>query len=167
MVLTIDPSTTKIGYAIFYNRALKDFGEFNPNRRDVISLFSSIKDFFIDYINSWKVYLKTDISVILVERAFISAKRGMKKSAKLAVVNELFEDIANDLGTECKFLANATVKKRVAGSSNASKSDVAKVVVAVFSELKDTIKFNKKTNKYIHLDISDSVALFCAEYGEQ
>lgn len=166
VVLCIDPSTSNLGYSLLCNGVLKDFGVFKPSKSSVLDLFNSITDFFIDYVRSWELHLGKKLQIILVELAFISPRRGMKKSAKLAVVNELFGDIASELGTKHKFIAAKTAKKKVTGNGNASKDEVASIIVEMFPEIRELVYKNVKTGKYVSTDISDSVALFCAEYGE-
>lgn len=147
-ILTIDPGTKYIGFALLEGRALIHYGVktlqyqnevLKQGKRIILRL---IHDFHPD--------------VMIVEKTFFGKNRNAK------ILNSLTRMIVH-LGRKDRLvvssIATNSVRKVVCDNGEASKDDVARAVVVRFPELKPYLTSNRRWKELYYRNMFDAVAL--------
>lgn len=118
MLLSIDPSSTEVGWAVF-NVALVDYGIIRATRVKRRERFTLI----VEALNA--IFNKYGVHEIACERPFIS--REIRAEA-LSVAFQCIKEWAKDRGTPIFIYSPGTWKSSVIGNHMADKEEVASII---------------------------------------
>jgi crossover junction endodeoxyribonuclease RuvC len=150
-ILAIDPGTRNIGVAFFDGSNLRYYGvKTIPTNKSAQDKLKEGKEIILELIRDFKP------NVLVVEKTFFSNNRN---SALLNVFSDEIKVIGKKQRlTVLSFAAN-TVRKQVCEHGDASKDEVAKILVARFPELKPYLTSNRRWKEKFHRNMFDAVAL--------
>lgn len=146
-ILSIDPSTTSLGYAVFHDGELRDAGFATFAARRPSKYLGELVTFLDALVEEYPA-----IGAVATERMFVDPFRGGNHAALLNVSVEEVAAWATERGLAFARLANTTVKKEVTGSGNAKKDLVYSYVQHLWEPLKDMPKGHR-------MDCSDAIAI--------
>lgn len=150
-ILAIDPGTRIMGIAFLENRKLIYHGvKVIKNRKSPHENLREGRRIILRLIKNFKP------QVLVVEKAFFPNNRN-------ASLLNVFVDEIKAIGRRKKLkvisYAPGTVKKHICGNGHAGKKEVAKVVVAKYSELKVYLTQDRAWKEKYHQNRFDAVAL--------
>ncbi|MCZ7601645.1 MAG: crossover junction endodeoxyribonuclease RuvC [Melioribacteraceae bacterium] len=150
-ILTIDPGTRYMGFAVFHDTELIHYG---------VKSIVSVKD-SKGKIKRGRYYIHQLIrefnpSQIIYEKTYFA------NNERVDVVNILTKDIvriAHRKKIPITGIAATTVRKKLCGNGYASKQDVSHVLVSYYPELKPYIVLETKWKADFHFNMFDAIAL--------
>ena len=151
-ILAIDPGTREMGIAFFDNRKLLYHGVeiFKDGKKIPHEKLREARKVILRLIKDFKPRL------LVTEKAFFANN---KNAALLNVLVDEIKAIAKKKGLKFVCYAPSTVKKYICGNGHASKKEVARVVVAKYSELKVYLTQDRAWKEKYHQNMFDAVAL--------
>jgi len=150
-ILAIDPGTKNMGVAFFEGRELVYFGVKTIKRlKSPPEILKEGKRVILRIISDFKP------DILVVEKTqFLNNKR----SKLLNKFTSVIQSIGRRKGLAVHSFASNTVRKGICGNGNASKDEVAKVVLSGYQELRPYLTSDKKWKEIFHRNMFDAVAL--------
>jgi len=150
-VLAIDPGTREMGIALLENgepvyHAVKTIRKRASPQKQLQEAQRIVARLLRDFRPT----------VVVAEKTFVARNRSA------ALLNVLFDEIRATVrrrGIPFASLASSTVKKVIAGNGQATKEEVAKVIVTKYPELKVYLSQDRKWKQRYHENMFDAVAL--------
>lgn len=149
-ILAIDPGTHELGYAVFEDHDLVDYGVKSPpsskRPRELLTYMdTTLLRFFAER--------KPDV-LVLEQNNF----EHLKQNALLVLAVTRMKAMARKHGVDCVEYAPRTVRHAVCANGDASKRDLSKIVAARFPELRYYLESNRKWRERYYGNIFDAVA---------
>lgn len=150
-ILAIDPGTKHMGVAFIDNGALiYNAVKSIRNRNSPHEILQEGRQIIARLIKDFRP------QVLVIEKTFFAKNRN---SALLNVFYDEIRNIARRKGLKIIGFAPSTMKKMIAGNGQASKEEVARVVVSKYPELKVFLTQDRKWKAKFHHNMFDAVAL--------
>ncbi len=150
-ILAIDPGTKHLGFALFEGGALIHYGvktipEGKPSQNCLIQGKGIVSRLIEDF----------NPHVLIVEKTFFGNN---KDSKTLNSLTEQIRRIGAKHRLEVHSIATNSVRKIVCGNGEASKDDVARVMVSKYPELRPYLTSDRRWKEEYYRNMFDAVAL--------
>lgn len=150
-VLSIDPGTKNIGFAVLKNGELLHYGVKTIRRmRSPHETLREGRRIILRLINDFTPQM------LIVEKTFFASNRN---SALLNVFADEIKAVGKRKGLRVQSLAANSVRKLICGNGAASKDDVARAMVSRYPELKPYLTSDRRWKERYHRNMFDAVAL--------
>lgn len=153
-ILSIDPGTRNIGFALLDDGVLVHYGVKVIRRMQ--SPHEKLREgrkLILRLINDFRPH------TLVVEKTFFAKNRN---SALLNVFADEIKAVGRREGLQVQSLAANTVRKLICGNGAASKDDVAKSMVSRYRELSPYLTSDRRWKERYHRNMFDAVALASA-----
>ena len=151
-LLSIDPSTSSLGYAIYKNGEPIDDGAIGFTYRSPLDYLTQLNG----WLEEWN--RRFQVTRVATEATFVSAFQG-NASALLNVSSAQIQAWCAENGIPCHRYANSSVKKMVTGKGGAKKQAVYAAVVQYMSPESRKLPHPAKSQVGAGFDVADAHAI--------